>query len=143
MDLFKYLPIAFAAMQRKDRMLAVWVVWEPVVQAALAAWQRTKGEIQALQAELFPQLQGSLAASGALTTAFSICWLQESLNKLGAAPPIKIDNDYGAATKKAVSMFQQANGITVDGWAGLETILAIGVALATLAKPALPPTQRP
>lgn len=58
---------------------------------------------------------------------YSIRWLQESLNKLGAN--IDVDGDYGDATKWAVKKFQQDNGLEVDGWAGVETQAAIVNAL--------------
>lgn len=45
--------------------------------------------------------------------------LQQRLVRLGYA--VKVDGDFGDATKRAVMAFQQANGITVDGKAGPET----------------------
>jgi lysozyme family protein len=58
-------------------------------------------------------------------------WLQASLNALGAAPPLSVDGDYGAATTRAVVAFQQATkGLWIDGAAGPKTKAAIKAALA-------------
>ena len=38
-----------------------------------------------------------------------------------------IDGIYGSATEKAVRLFQQKNGLTVDGKAGQKTLSAIGI----------------
>ena len=59
---------------------------------------------------------------------YSIKWLQESLNSLVDAG-LKVDGDYGPATKAAVKKFQQQFGLTVDGWAGAITQSAIVDAL--------------
>lgn len=62
---------------------------------------------------------------------YDAVWLQYSLNRLGATPPLKVDGITGAATRTAVRAFQKANGLKVDGVAGtLETIPAIKRALA-------------
>jgi peptidoglycan hydrolase-like protein with peptidoglycan-binding domain len=61
--------------------------------------------------------------------AGSMAWLQEALNKLNNAG-LDVDGEYGAATNKAVSEFQKANGLKVDGWAGPETVAIIMKALA-------------
>lgn len=39
-----------------------------------------------------------------------------------AGYPVKVDGDYGPTTKKVVSAFQKARGLTVDGVAGPETV---------------------
>lgn len=61
-------------------------------------------------------------------------WLQNSLNKLGANPPLETDGVIGPATKAAVKVFQGKQGLAVDGIAGPQTIKAIETALA-LGKP--------
>jgi murein L,D-transpeptidase YcbB/YkuD len=55
----------------------------------------------------------------------SMVWLQDSLNTLGANPPLDEDGEYGPATNKAVSAYQKAHGLEVDGWAGSETVSSI------------------
>ena len=60
----------------------------------------------------------------------SMSWLQDSLNTLGAQPPLDFDGEYGPATNKAVAEFQKTHGLDVDGWAGPETVSAIVEALA-------------
>lgn len=45
--------------------------------------------------------------------AKSILWVQQSLNKLGAKPPLAEDGINGPATMGAVSQFQQQNGLPI------------------------------
>jgi putative chitinase len=59
-------------------------------------------------------------------------WVQQSLNKLGAEPPLIVDGTYGPATVAAVRTFQQSNGLDVDGKVGPQTIGAIEAALTAL-----------
>jgi peptidoglycan hydrolase-like protein with peptidoglycan-binding domain len=62
----------------------------------------------------------------------SVAWLQESLNILNDAG-LEVDGDYGAATIQAVKDYQAAEGLEVDGWAGVLTQAAIVEDLAKLA----------
>lgn len=55
--------------------------------------------------------------------------LQNNLNALGYSVG-KADGIYGVKTDAAVKAFQQATGLSVDGWAGPRTIDAIGKAIA-------------
>lgn len=56
---------------------------------------------------------------------FSVAWVQASLNALGQDPPLATDGGYGPSTIAAVREFQSANGLAVDGVAGLETLKMI------------------
>lgn len=47
-------------------------------------------------------------------------WIQRALTKLGFSPG-PIDGKYGAMTRAAVAEYQQARGLTVDGWVGTVT----------------------
>jgi lysozyme family protein len=58
-------------------------------------------------------------------------WLQTSLNKLGANPPLEVDGIVGAATRNAVRAFQLDRGLVVDGLVGPATFAAIDAALLT------------
>jgi putative chitinase len=58
--------------------------------------------------------------------------LQESLNDLGAAPPVVVDGRYGPETIAAVEWFQALAGLRVDGVAGEVTRAAIKQRLATI-----------
>lgn len=62
---------------------------------------------------------------------FSVAWVQASLNCLGQDPPLATDGSYGPATIAAVKAFQEANGLTVDGMAGLETLKTLAHRLDT------------
>jgi peptidoglycan hydrolase-like protein with peptidoglycan-binding domain len=76
-------------------------------------------------ATLFPNLSGDKQiAAGALRFDHETTLrIQKQLNKLGAK--LEADGYYGNATKAAVTEFQKANGLTVDGWAGKNTQAAL------------------
>jgi peptidoglycan hydrolase-like protein with peptidoglycan-binding domain len=59
-------------------------------------------------------------------------WLQVSLNKLGADPPLVPDGSYGPLTAAAVKDFQESRGLNSDGKVGPETFAAIDAALLAL-----------
>ena len=59
------------------------------------------------------------------TRATMRLWLQQSLNALGANPPLAEDGVYGPLTMAAVQQFQQANGLSPSGVADAATIAAI------------------
>ncbi len=58
-------------------------------------------------------------------------WIQQTLNRLGADPQLKVDNDIGEGTKEAIRKFQkthkQVDGkpLVVDGFAGFETLASM------------------
>jgi putative chitinase len=56
-------------------------------------------------------------------------WVQQSLNQLGAEPPLVADGTYGPVTAAAVKAFQQAHGLVADGRIGAATIAALEQAL--------------
>jgi putative chitinase len=58
-------------------------------------------------------------------------WIQRSLNKLGADPPLVADGSFGPLTVAAVKKFQSAHGLVPDGKVGPQTIPAIEQALGT------------
>jgi lysozyme family protein len=59
-------------------------------------------------------------------------FLQTSLNKLGATPPLVVDGVFGAATRTAVRAFQKTKGLTANGVVAASTMKAIQDALAAL-----------
>ena len=62
----------------------------------------------------------------------STTWLQVSLNKLGADPPLVPDGSYGPLTAAAVKDFQESHALNSDGKVGPETFAAIDAALLAL-----------
>ena len=77
------------------------------------------------------------AASGMLrmgSTGARVRELQALLVRAGHA--LKVDGDYGPATKQAVMVFQRANGLQVDGVVGPETMRALSALKVT-------PEERP
>ena len=91
-----------------------------------------------LGSELFPKAAPALAIVGGIVAGFSpdtTKWLQTSLNTLlGSAlsPPLVVDGLYGPKTQAAVTQFQTANGLVIDGLAGTITQGVIDGLLAKL-----------
>jgi len=54
-----------------------------------------------------------------------ILWVQQSLNRLGARPPLDEDGEDGPLTQAVVVQFQQASGLPATGFADPATIAAI------------------
>jgi hypothetical protein len=79
-----------------------------------AAYKRRSGKVAVSKADGMLRM-GSKGAK--------VRELQALLVRAGHA--VKVDGDYGTATKDAVKAFQQAAGITVDGVAGPETVRAL------------------
>ena len=52
-------------------------------------------------------------------------WLQATLNRLGADPPLVVDGSYGRHTRRAVTVFQAAHELEPDGLAGPLTLAAL------------------
>ena len=52
-------------------------------------------------------------------------WIQQTLNALGQDPPLDDDGNYGRITRQAVSAYQAAHGLDVDGFAGPATIASL------------------
>jgi len=58
-------------------------------------------------------------------------WIQESLNDLGADPPVLVDGKYGPETVAPVEWFQSIANLKVDGIAGNVTRAAMKLKLDT------------
>jgi len=90
-------------------------LWQTAFPEMVAQWQRTPVE----------------------TMSTAPWWIQTSLNRLGADPKLKVDNNYAKATMDAVREFQkthkQLDGkpLKVDGYAGLETLAALYLAVVS------------
>jgi lysozyme family protein len=79
-------------------------------------------------------LDNSIAFAGSPAAApLDANWLQTSLNRLGATPPLVVDGIFGAATRTALRAFQKSkSGLTANGVANADTVAAIKQALAAL-----------
>ena len=82
------------------------------------------GGVVALRAQAASYQRGS---SGQVVTQ-----IQTKLKRWGYYNGV-IDGIYGSATEKAVRLFQQKNGLTVDGKAGQKTLAALGITSSTSA----------
>src|SRR5262249_28038236 len=83
-----------------------------------------------LGSTMFPGLSPDKDPAAAATTldVNGVKWTQTALNLLLNAS-LQIDGVYGAATKAAVTRFQEANNLEPDGWAGTKTADALRAAL--------------
>ncbi|MGU3468143.1 peptidoglycan-binding protein [Methylobacterium sp. C33D] len=70
--------------------------------------------------------------------ADSTLWVQQSLNRLGATPPLVEDGRNGPRTMTAVATFQERCGLDDTGLADARTVAAIQEALRPAAPPAAP-----
>lgn len=118
MDFGSIAKLALTLLGKKDELMKL-------VKDGMAIFNRAK--------DLWPEL-GSIMSqvTGETPTKaaedFDVKWLQNSLNKLVKAG-LTVDGSYGKATMDAVKKFQQQNGLTPDGWAGVQTQAAIVDAL--------------
>lgn len=92
--------------------------------------------IRTIGGVLFPTLtpeQQVEAGAQKLFDQTQVRWVQDSINKLGAAPKLVVDGDYGQKTKDAVMSFQKKHPTLVaDGWAGKMTNAVIQTELNKL-----------
>lgn len=114
-DFTKYIPAAWRVYQHLDEIRSLQERASPHINALLGM----ADEAKTLMSEVLPEDFTPPAAGGKFT--FSVNQLQEALNKHGGAK-LKIDGDYGEQTRKAVEDYQRTHGLTVDGWAGVETL---------------------
>lgn len=106
-DLAKYIPAAWRAYQHLDELRKLQQEGQPHVDALLALAPKARELI----ATIFPE------DSPGFTTEH----LQMALNKYGGAH-LAVDGKYGEATAQAVEAYQKRHGLTVDRWAGRETL---------------------
>lgn len=109
-DLAKYIPAAWRAYQHLGEIRALQQKAQPHIDALL----KIAPEARELLAAILPE------DSPAFTTEH----LQMALNKYGGAHLVT-DGIYGEATAQAVEKYQRDHGLTVDKWAGLETLKSL------------------
>lgn len=108
--------LAFKALHRRDDLMRVVTLLTP-------AWEALQKELPELTPLVTSLVKDFAPDIGNAAAEYDVHWLQRSLNTLGAK--LKIDGDYGDATKAAVRDFQKKHGLDVDGWAGTITAAAI------------------
>jgi peptidoglycan hydrolase-like protein with peptidoglycan-binding domain len=114
-----YIPAAWRAYQHLGEIRDLQARALPHIQALMAMGPQA----QALYAKIFPEAQQSQQQSGQhppKMVGISVKQLQEMLNHYGAN--LKVDGVYGDNTHKAIEAYQRGHGLTVDGWAGSETL---------------------
>lgn len=103
------------------------------IRRAFSLWQQVKAPVTELidivrdvgdDIGLLEQAKPSLSPSPVPVPLrrYTTEWIQENLNKL-IGSSLKVDGDYGPATRQAVKEFQQAHPpLVVDGLAGVQTV---------------------
>jgi peptidoglycan hydrolase-like protein with peptidoglycan-binding domain len=92
----------------------------PMVLKMLLQTAGSDGE-KLLREKLFPQVPEDKVGD-ALATSLDpngTKWVQAALNVIEGAK--LADGKYGPVTRAAVEKFQRSHGLTVDGWAGVNT----------------------
>jgi peptidoglycan hydrolase-like protein with peptidoglycan-binding domain len=110
-----YIPAAWRAYQHLGEIRDLQARAMPHIQALMAL----APQAQQLYAEVFPEAQRQAVHPPAMS-GISVEQLQEMLNHYGAN--LRVDGKYGDRTHKAVEAYQRGHGLTVDGWAGSETL---------------------
>ena len=102
----------------------------PRVQTTMEQTIKLANDVQALAAKVAPELIAptQTAPQQQFPPTYDVKWLQTSLNTLVNAG-LTVDGVYGQLTMAAVKKFQEQNGLTIDGWAGIATEAAIDAAL--------------
>jgi peptidoglycan hydrolase-like protein with peptidoglycan-binding domain len=90
----------------------------PQVQSAISESLRIMDEVNSLLRKVAPEVMSALPQQ--VQPVLDVKWLQTSLNTLMNAGLV-VDGVYGQLTGEAVKKFQQMHGLTVDGWAGVQT----------------------
>ncbi len=75
--------------------------------------------VKNLLAAIWPGMSRDVAANGVVLISIPVSDIQRVV---GAKP----DNVYGTATEEAVKKWQLEHNLLPDGWAGRNTILAMG-----------------
>lgn len=84
----------------------------------------------------YPRASGSpVLKSGSRSS--DVSWLQSALNKLGYG--LNVDGQFGTLTENAVKDFQSANGLSVDGKVGVQTIGKLVEKVKEKINPPIPP----
>ncbi len=79
----------------------------------------------------FPELAARWANLPVEGFSSSPWWIQQTLNRLGASPQLKVDNNIDVLTKAAIKQFQKTHkqvdgsSLDVDGYAGFETLASM------------------
>jgi hypothetical protein len=114
--------IGLRIVSHRDEIAKVWDELVPVIQTVRRNYPKIT--------DLIDKIAPDVTTPKAEPEKFSVEWLQESLNTLGADPELEVDGEYGEATKAAVTEYQQAHSLEPDGWAGVDTQASIYQELA-------------
>ena len=127
------------------------LIWQfinlvPKIQAALAQGGNVLAIIQRLAPDLlpliqqlgvqfFPTVDPAKAVQAGVDVVFNsdgTMWVQNNLNAYNKNTALAVDGKYGDGTKAAVSAYQTAHGLKVDGWCGPKTSGSLAVEVSKL-----------
>lgn len=114
--------IGLRIVANRDKIAAVWEDLVPIIKGVRTQYPKIT--------DLIDDIAPGVTTPEPEPDGFSVEWLQESLNTLGADPKLEVDGDYGELTRDAVTEYQQAHSLEVDGWAGVSTQASIYQQLA-------------
>lgn len=117
-DVFSYLPYVYRVIENIGTIQAYVAKLQPYIAAVQANAPGLFAEGKALLNTIAPNLLQGLTPQ---SVQFDVSWVQKALNKAGNAG-LKVDGQYGPMTHEAIRVFQEANGLTPDTWAGPLTV---------------------
>lgn len=121
---YRYSPVIFMAMRKKDDIGIVLAALKPIIRDMQRVWPVIEHRVKGFVDELVPLLE---TISPNTETDWSVERIQLALRKMRYV--LEIDGEIGEVTKNAVRHYQESRGLVVDGWPGPKTILQISVDL--------------
>jgi peptidoglycan hydrolase-like protein with peptidoglycan-binding domain len=110
-----WVEVALKLFANREKIFGMFEQIKPLIPQITKIAPKAAELIQEINPELLNQPQ----------TSFTVEWMQESLNELTDGVDLVVDGDYGEMTRAAVRKFQEQNGLTPDGWAGIQTCVEI------------------
>jgi peptidoglycan hydrolase-like protein with peptidoglycan-binding domain len=123
----------FRLLSHRKEIEDAWNKIAPIIKDVLPLVEKVApGALASIAAPGSVPPPAPLNPTGTGQPAFSVTWLQETLNKVDNAG-LTVDGSYGEGTKKAVTAFQTKHGLVADGWAGVTTSAELYAALQKMA----------
>jgi hypothetical protein len=117
-DVFTYLPYVYRVIENLGDITACAAKLKPYIAMAQSDFPGLIAEGKAILNEVAPNLVAGLAAQ---PVKFDVAWVQSALNKASSAG-LTVDGKYGPMTHEAIRLYQVAQGLEPDTWAGPITV---------------------
>jgi peptidoglycan hydrolase-like protein with peptidoglycan-binding domain len=128
--------IGFRVISNKNEIMQVWNEIAPLIQQATKTYASVKNLVDRIAPGVLDQVASTVEP---LTKgddgSFSAYWLEESLNKI-LNTNLVVDGDIGEESRKAIRIFQEQEGLPVDGWAGAGTTARVLARLEAMSRAA-------